>query len=74
MMISPEAFAEEYKGETLKELRKIRDELIEEIRDYEKAPRGKAQMDPSPEVIYHCDLLYLAKICELIAEKVEGDS
>ncbi|MBE6027509.1 MAG: hypothetical protein E7227_02750 [Clostridiales bacterium] len=72
MMISPEGFIEEYKNKSYIELVKVRDELLKEIRGFEK-DKGQDGMgimiSPSPEVRYQCNLLYLGKLCELISEK-----
>lgn len=71
MMIDPTAFREAYKNATLEEIIKERDKLIREIRRYEKGkiPKEDYMMDPSPEVVYYCNNLYLAELCHLINEK-----
>lgn len=45
------------------------DKLIRSIRRFEKNPPSKKEylIDPSPDVVYQCQLEYLAKICELIS-------
>ncbi len=68
-MLSPNAFVDEYRDMPYEELLPIRDELIEEIRDFEKHGGGDTGICPSPDVIYQVNLEYLAKLCELIAEK-----
>ena len=69
MMISPEGFIEMNKDKNYKELIKVRDELISDLRSFEADPYQKGFIDPSPEVVYQMNLQYLGKLCELIAEK-----
>ena len=71
MMIDPVNFRKALENEPLDKIIKERDELIREIRRYEK---GKIldedyMMDSSPEVIYRMNNLYLAELCYLINEK-----
>ena len=68
MMISPELFAEMHKDETYEELLLVRDELLDSILEFEEDPDVEIEMFPSPDTVYHMNLLYLGKICELIAE------
>ena len=69
-MRSPNALMEDYKNRSYKELLKIRDKLIEDIKDFENNPKQSSMIiSPSPEVRYQCNLEYLSKICKLIAEK-----
>ena len=71
MMISPDMFVELHKDKKYKELLPVRDELINSIREFETKTYDP-EMDticPSPEVIYQCNLEYLGKLCDLIAEK-----
>ena len=70
-MISPEYFIKsQCRGKTYAELLEIREELLEEIREFENRIEEveKVLMCPSPEVIYQMNLQYLGKLCELIAE------
>ena len=71
MMISPEMFIEMYKDKKYKELLPIRDELIQDIRDFEEEAYDpkEALIDPSPDVVYQMNLEYLGKLCELISKK-----
>ena len=71
MMISPEGFIESHKNKSYKELLPIRDKLMKEIRAFERRTYDPEleMISPSPEVVYQCNLLYLGKLCELIAEK-----
>lgn len=71
MMISPKGFIQDYIDKPYAELLCVRDELISEIRDFEKRKPNPTEiiMSPSPEVIYQCNLEYLGKLCELISEK-----
>ena len=71
MMISPEGFIESHKNKSYKELLPVRDELIKEIWAFERRTFDPELMlrRPSPETVYQCNLLYLGKLCELIADK-----
>lgn len=71
MMISPEGFISEYEDKAYRELLSVRDKLIRKLRSFEKNKNdpGEVYIDPAPEVIYQCDLEYLAMLCKLIAEK-----
>ena len=76
MMISPEAYMEILKDKKYMELLPLRDELIEDIRQFEADPDHKGngmKMQPSPEVRYQCNLDYLGKLCELISEKYNAE-
>ena len=42
--------------------------LIKEVKEFEKYGEND-QEDPSPEVVYQCNLLYLSKLFELIEER-----
>ncbi len=71
MMMSPDSFTEEHKDKSYKELLTVRDELLDEIRAFEDQTYDP-ELDlvhPSPAVTYQCNLEYLGKLCELIAEK-----
>ena len=70
-MVSPDYFVEEYKDMTYEELLPVRDELIEDIREFEKNGPGASGMHPSPSTIYQVNLEYLGKLCELIADKYQ---
>lgn len=87
MMVSPESYRKEYASLTLKELIKERNELLEEMHEYEdtyilnKLPDllpsilpDDAIIDPSPEVVYSCDNLYLKEITDLIIEKLDEEN
>ena len=71
MMISPDYYFEEQKDKSYEDLLKEKKKLLKEISDFEndKIPEDDYNIDPSPDVIYQCNLLYLSKLCELIAEK-----
>ena len=77
MMIGPDTFAREYSDCTYKELLKIRDELLEEIYDFEKGDKDNIALEemvcPSPEVVYQCNLEYLSEICKMIALKYNSE-
>lgn len=76
MMISPESFVSAHLTDSYEELIKERDMLIDEIRDFETNPKSEDEWmtDPSPEVIYQCNLEYLAKLCEYMAAKYNQET
>jgi len=70
MMVSPQGFLEYHSDESYKELLPIRDGLLAAILFFEEHKDDpKVIVCPSPEVVYQCNLTYLAKLCDLIAEK-----
>ncbi len=69
MMISPEVFISMQMDKSYEELIEVRDEMMEDIKDFEEYPDQTCLISPSPEVVYQMNLKYLAKLCELIAEK-----
>ncbi|MBQ6629892.1 MAG: hypothetical protein IJH65_13885 [Methanobrevibacter sp.] len=71
MMIDPTTFRKALENATLDKIIKERDKLIREIRRYEKGkiPEDEYCMDPSPEVVYRMNNVYLAELCYLIIEK-----
>lgn len=72
MMLSPETFIQiECENKSYKELLRIRDSLIRQIRAFEKGKVSEKeyQILPSPETIYRVNLEYLGELCKLISEK-----
>ena len=72
MMISPDGFIMQNKDKSYEELLPIRDELIKAIQSFENHrhdQKSDIRMHPSPEVVYQCNLMYLGRLCELIADK-----
>ena len=72
MMISPDMYKETISDMTYEELIKERDSLIKRIKKFEQCNNSDEDVlikNPSPEVVYQCELLYLAKVCELISER-----
>ena len=71
MMVDPVSFRKSLENATLEEIIKERDKLIREIRRYEKGKTSldEITMDPSPEVVYMMNNLYLAELCHLLYEK-----
>lgn len=72
MMISPDAYRNNFEKASLKEILKERDALIREIRRYEKGkiPEEDYLIIPDPETVYLCNNLYLAELCYLIEHKM----
>ena len=76
MMINPKTYSQIISNESLLELKKERNRLIKEIREYENAmDDGKIFMsgNPDPETIYLNNHLYLAEVCRLIGERLSYD-
>lgn len=73
MMISPQEFENDLKNESLKNLIKMKNSLIQEIKYFEKNKdvilAQEVTICPSEEVIYKMNLLYLDVCDKLIAEK-----
>lgn len=80
MMISPETYAEELKTDSLQNLIKERDELLEFIQNFEKNcidfqnrklifSEDGMGIDPSPHALYRVYLEYLAKVSIAISNK-----
>ncbi len=77
MMIDPKTYSLIFMGESLSEIIKERDRLIEEIKEYEDAKADENILmasNPDPETIYLNTHLYLAEICKLIGKRLsQGD-
>ena len=72
MMISPETYSEDFQEETMENLIKERDRLLNKLKKYEKGDFDKSIiMNPSPEVIYQCNCDYLIEIINIIKRKVQ---
>jgi len=75
MMISPEYYISRFVDSNYQELMEERDRLIEDIKKYEEHEKAGDQLvedlivDPSPEVVYQCNLEYLAQLSLLMYEK-----
>jgi len=72
MMIHPEGYIDMIEDKSYENLLKERDTLLMKIREFEESmnkPKDERWLiSPSPEVVYQCNLMYLAKLCELIQE------
>ena len=77
MMIDPKTYSQSIRNESLSELKKERNRLIKEIREYENAMDDDNIVmisNPDPETIYLNNHLYLAEVCRLIGERLsDGD-
>ena len=77
MMIDPKIYSESIRNESLSELKKERNRLIKEIREYDDAIDDDnifMSGNPDPETIYLNNHLYLAEVCRLIGERLsDGD-
>mgnify|MGYP006992151390 CR=1 FL=1 len=77
MMIDPKTYSESISNESLSELKKERNRLIKEIKEYENAMDDDNIVmisNPDPETICLNNHLYLAEVCKLIGERLsDGD-
>ena len=73
MMIDPKTYSQSIRNESLSELKKERNRLIGEIKEYEDA-MGDDNIfmisNPDPETIYLNNHLYLAEVCKVIGERL----
>ena len=71
MMVSPQYYRSTIENYSLEELRKVRDELLEEIRQFEnnEIPEDEFYCSPSPIVKYQCNNDYLVEVIQLINQK-----
>ena len=76
-MIDPKTYSQSIRNESLSELKKERNRLIKEIREYDDAIDDDnifMSGNPDPETIYLNNQLYLAEVCMLIGERLShGD-
>lgn len=68
MMMSPNMYIKELENKSYKELLKVRDELLNEIKNFEEN-KVEHSFKPSSEVMYKVYLQYLSELCILIANK-----
>ena len=77
MMIDPKIYSESIRNESLTKLKKERNRLIKEIKEYENAMDDDNIVmisNPDPETICLNNHLYLAEVCRLIGERLsQGD-
>ena len=77
MMIDPKIYSQSIRNENLTELKKERNRLIKEIKEYENAMDDDNIVminNPDPETIYLNNHLYLAEVCKRIGERLsDGD-
>ena len=77
MMIDPKTYSQSIRNESLSELKKERNRVIKEIREYDDAIDDDnifMSGNPDPETIYLNNHLYLAEVCMLIGERLShGD-
>ena len=77
MMIDPKTYSQSIRNESLSELKKERNRLIKEIREYDDAIDDDnifMSGNPDPETIYLNNHLYLTEVCRLIGERLsDGD-
>ena len=75
MMICPQGFLDEHRNDSYEKLLKVRDELIREIRAFErrKTPAERRMICPSPEAVYQMNLQYLSVLCDYIAERYNSE-
>ena len=77
MMIDPKTYSQSIRNESLSELKKERNRVIKEIREYDDAIDDDnifMSGNPDPETIYLNNHLYLAEVCKLISGRLShGD-
>ncbi len=79
MMINPYMFIAGYKDKPYLELIKVRDKLINTIRQFENNEMSGDRSDPawmshpSPAVQYQMNLVYLSLLCKLMHERYNRD-
>ena len=75
MMIAPYEYIESIKNKSYEELLELKKELNREIEEFEnKTYKPELDfIDPSPDVVYSCNLKYMAELCNLICEKFEKE-
>lgn len=71
MMMSPNMYIKELENKSYKELLKERDELINEIKEFENN-KIKHSFKSSPETMYKVHLQYLSELCLLISNKFKS--
>lgn len=71
MMISPQNYVDDMKEKCYEDLIKEKYKLIKERHRFEnnKIADNEFCINPSPEVVYQCNLLYLSELCKLVQEK-----
>ena len=73
MMIDPKTYSQSIRNESLSELKKERNRLIKEIREYDDGKDDNNILmisNPDSETIYLNNHLYLAEVCKLIGERL----
>ena len=73
MIIDPKTYSQIIRNDSLTELKKERNRLINEIREYEVAMDDDniyMISNPDPETIYLNNHLYLAEVCKVIGERL----
>lgn len=75
MMNSPEWFIEELKDEPIERLIKERNQIIRELRFYERNSKEDSDIGihPSPETVYYWNHQYLLKLIELIIQRLREE-
>ena len=77
MMIDSKTYSQSIRNESLLELKKERNRLIKEIKEYENAMDDDNIVmisNPDPETIYLNNHLYLAEVCRLIGERLSQEN
>lgn len=70
MLLHPDEFIKRYEDTSYEGLLAVRDRLLADIRDFETRKTDTEElMIPSSGSVYQCNLQYLGRLCELIAEK-----
>lgn len=70
MLLHPDEFIKRYEDTSYEGLLAVWDRLLADIKDFETRKTDTEElMIPSSGSVYQCNLQYLGRLCELIAEK-----
>jgi len=71
MMIDPDSYVDNIKDLSYPELVRERNRLLQKLHDFEddKVTKDERKRNPSPEVVYQCNNLYLIEATKLLNDK-----
>lgn len=71
MMVGPKTYIKKFEDKSYEELLEEKTKLNKKIEEFEsnESELSGVIISPSPEVVYQCNLEYMAELCNLIAEK-----
>ena len=73
MLMTPKMYVDSLKDKSISEMIRTRDELIDDMREYEDAIRKgyDVVMTPDPIIIYKNNYMCLIEVCRLIHENID---